>query len=328
MTVELTIIGLGQIGASFGLALSGEDLHVNRSGYDRIPEVATKAQKLGAVDKVFRNLHSAVEKADLVILAIPPDEIRSTLEEIANDLQPGTVVIDTYPLKTAVAGLADKLLPKDRNFVSLTPMINAAYLEEMKYGVESARPDLFKNAIALITAPSSTDPDALRVAGDLANILGSKPLFADPFEADGLLASSHFLPLLVSSAVVAATTGQPGWHEARKLAGPAYAQVTEPLMNVENTSSLGHSAIQNQENILRVLDNVTTEIQKIRKLVSEADEAGLDDLLLHTRNSRIAWWGQRLSNDWEGRPIVTEIPTVGETMTRFFGFRRKKPGQK
>jgi prephenate dehydrogenase len=57
---------------------------------------------MGAVDHTSLNLHAAVEKADVVILAIPVDEVRSTLEMIAPDLQPNALVIDTSPIKSVI----------------------------------------------------------------------------------------------------------------------------------------------------------------------------------------------------------------------------------
>ena len=72
MTVQITIIGLGQIGASIGLGLTKIKDQVTRIGNDRDPIIARQAEKMGAVDKISINLPSAVRNADLVILAVPP----------------------------------------------------------------------------------------------------------------------------------------------------------------------------------------------------------------------------------------------------------------
>ena len=88
MTVQLTIIGLGQIGTSVGLALAEESERIFRLGHDRELGAARRAEKMGALDKVSINLHSAVEEADLVLLALPVDQIKETLEFIREDLKP------------------------------------------------------------------------------------------------------------------------------------------------------------------------------------------------------------------------------------------------
>ena len=71
MTVNITIIGLGQIGASIGLALASHKDQVTLTGHDKSPAIAREAHKLGAVDKINFNLPASVEGANVVILALP-----------------------------------------------------------------------------------------------------------------------------------------------------------------------------------------------------------------------------------------------------------------
>src|SRR5512138_3105157 len=103
MAIQITILGLGQVGASLGLALAEKKETILRVGNDREPEIARRAQKMGAVDQVQHNLPNAVSKADVVVLAMPVDEIRETLEVIARDLKDGCVVVDTSPVKVGVS---------------------------------------------------------------------------------------------------------------------------------------------------------------------------------------------------------------------------------
>ena len=328
MGVELTLIGLDQIGASIGLALADKSLEINRCGHDANPDTASRAQKMGAVDQIQRNIHTAVEKADLVILAVPSDQVHETLELIRQDLQPNTVVMDTSTLKAQATAWAEELLPERQTFVSFTPMISAAYLEGTVIGIEAARADLFKDAVVLINIPAASNPDAIRVASELAGILGCKPFFADLLESEGLLAASHLLPLLVSAALVNTTTHQPGWREARKLAGRAFLQTSSPLLEMDGATRFGQSAILNRENAVRLLNNMLSEIQTIRDLIENGSSEELDKLLRNAERERQAWWKQRIAADWEEKPSISNIPTTGDTLARFFGFRRRKPDKK
>ena len=65
MAVQLTIVGLGQIGTSVGLALADQTELVYRRGHDREHSAARRAEKMGALDKVSINLPSAVSEADI-----------------------------------------------------------------------------------------------------------------------------------------------------------------------------------------------------------------------------------------------------------------------
>ena len=112
MTIQITVLGLGQVAVSLGLALAEHKNKVLRVGNDRSSEAMRTVSKLGAFDQLTYNLPAAVEKADAVILAVPVDEIRKSLEEFAQDLKPGAVVINTAPLTLKVMKWAEELLPE------------------------------------------------------------------------------------------------------------------------------------------------------------------------------------------------------------------------
>jgi len=58
-------------------------------------EVNRKAIKMGAVEKIGHGLYASVEKADMVILALPLDQVHETLQAMAQDVREEAVVIDT-----------------------------------------------------------------------------------------------------------------------------------------------------------------------------------------------------------------------------------------
>ena len=128
MTVQITIIGLGQIGTSLGLALKEHTEKIHRVGHDKVHSRAQQAKDLGALDQAKRNLHNAVKEADIVLLALPLSEIRPTLELIGNDLRPGTVLMETAPAKAAVADWVGELLSPGCDYIGLLPTIHPAHL--------------------------------------------------------------------------------------------------------------------------------------------------------------------------------------------------------
>jgi len=89
MAIQLTIIGLERIGCSIGLALKEHTQKITRVGHDRKDPNNKKALELGAIDKATGNIKDAVVAADIVILAVPVDEIKETIEVISNDLKAG-----------------------------------------------------------------------------------------------------------------------------------------------------------------------------------------------------------------------------------------------
>lgn len=329
MTVQITILGLGQVGTSIGLALANKKDAILRVGNDRDPGTARQAQKLGALDQAPFNLPSAVAKADAVILCVPVDEIKTTLEVIIPELKEGCVLIDTSSVKVGVAQWVTQLLPKDRHFVTMTPSLNPAYLAETASGIEAAHADLFQNSLMAITSLPNTDADALKLATDLATLLGATPFFTDPYESDGLQAAVTLLPHLMAAALVEATTNQPGWGEARKMAGQAYARVSYPLLDPLETEFFGQTALLNKENSVRVLDNAIAALRSLRQAVQDENEAELAQRIRAAVKARSEWQIQRQKGDWGMLAGSSEpLPSAGDILGRLVGWNRKPKPKK
>lgn len=327
MTIQITIVGLGQIGASIGLALSNQQELLRRTGHDRDFQVSKQAEKMGALDKVEINLPSAVRGSDLVILSLPMDQIRETMALIAMNLKEGAVVMDTGPVKEVVASWASELLPQGRHYVGLTPVINPAYLHATESGVDAARADLFRGGLMGIVAPPRASSEAIKLAADLTRLLGATPLFADPLEIDSLMASTHLLPQLLAAGLLNATMDQPGWREGRKVAGRAYAEATGPVSHLSEPHTLTASVFLNRENVLRMLDTTLAALYALRSDIELQDADALEEKLARARSGRDKWWKQRQAGEFAGNdatPSFEEVPST-DIFSRLLGIRKSKP---
>lgn len=324
MTIQITIIGLGQIGASIGLALA-EHKNLLRVGHDKNTTTAKAAQKLGAVDKVNRNLPSSVKDADIIILSLPLSEIRETIDYIKEDLKADAVILDTAPSKDTTSAWMQELLPAGRAYIGLAPVINPIYLDEKEDGVNAARIDLFHDAVTMIAAPPSASGAAVQLAADLTQLLGSQPIFADIAEVDGLTASVQLLPQLTAAALLNTTVDRPGWGEARKLAGRAYAGATEAILHHEGAASLSDAALNNSQNITRILDGMIVSLQEIRESIASDDKDALNNALTRAEEGRLLWLRERKSADWllkeEKGGFSVDMAGIAE---RLFGFKQRK----
>jgi prephenate dehydrogenase len=317
MTAQITIIGLGQIGASIGLALKAHNLDVRLVGHDKDVETAKEAQRLSAVDDVKYNLPASVREARIIILALPFAGVRQTLEVITPDLQEGTLILDTAPAKATVAAWAKELLPPGRFYIGLTPAINPNYLHGTDFGVKSARADLFDKGLMVVNAPVGTPENVFNIAMELVSLFGAVPLLMDTAEADGVFAAIHMLPQLASSALLDSTVDKPGWQEARKLAGRPYASVTSGSAYHDDVVSLRDSVLENRENVVRLLNTYISSLLRLRDEINENDRDALSERLEAALSGRIRWFDERLAADWlqrEGPPV--DVPTFGERVNQ------------
>jgi prephenate dehydrogenase len=329
MTIKMTIVGLGQIGASIGLGLSEQKEKILRIGHDIKSDVMRKAEKMGAVDKTIYNLHDAVEDADIVILAIPVDQVKETLELIASDLKEGSVILDASNNMISIGKWAKEYVPAERYFATITPTVNPHYIDDFQSGIDAAHADLFKKGFFVITSPAGMPADAIRLATELADLLGTTPLYADPMEYDGLSAATNLLPQLLAAALVNATMDQPGWREGRKIAGKAYYRVTEPLIYLEEEKDFGTAARLNQENAVRVINDMIIALKDIRDAISDEESNELENLMRNAVKARDTWLQERFSADWD-RERRAEVPSSGESLARFFtgGLFKKRDDKK
>lgn len=282
MARRIAIIGLGLIGGSIGLALkrAGHD-GLELVGHARRSETADRALQLGAIDQVENSLASAVNKADLVILAIPTMSVKEILSQIASHLPAGCVVTDVASTKLQVMQWAEENLPPSVSFVGGHPMAG----KELS-GIEVADANLFKGCTYCIVPGRGASDDAIQVIVDLASQVGALPLFLTASEHDHFVAGVSHLPLVLASALVMATTRSHHWPRMADVAATGYQSTTRlasqhPRINRD-------ICLTNGENIVAWIDEFTKELQRFRGLIAEGD-LGLEQAFDRARQERNAW---------------------------------------
>ena len=325
MSIQVAIVGLGQIGTSIGLGLEEQKSRFTRIGHDKDFGLARQAEKKGALDKTSMNLPGAVDGADIVILAVPQDQVRQTMEVMAPDLRENSVVLDFSPIKRVVLDWAAELLPKGCHFIGLTPIINGLYLNSPDSGQNAARADLFKNGLLGIVSPVGTPEAALKLATDLAQILGADHLFLDQVEADSFLAALHLLPQLAAAALIKTASQQPGWRDGIKMTGRAFAEQTLTIGHLDEPAALALAAQHSKEHTLRAIDQLIQTLYGLRDAVETEDGETLAKDLEEARQAYDSWLGERSAGQWAARELSTkeEAPRAGEFFGRMFGIRPK-----
>lgn len=293
MTVQVTILGLGQIGGSVGLSLAVHQEKIRRVGHDRNPDAARTAKKKNIVDGVQASLHSAVEGADLVLLSMPLNEVQETLRMISADLKEGAVVLDTSPARRQGEAWARELLPAGRYYIGLVPAINPVHLLEPGGGLDGARADLFQGANCMVCTTPGLPEKAVRLATDLVQLLGATSILCDATEADGLLTTIHILPRILGIPLVEGTMDKPGWRDAKELAGPPFAMPISAAFDRELGDALREAALANRDNLVRILDGYLESLHALRDLIQKEDRETLDERIRAAQEKAFAWLAER-----------------------------------
>src|SRR5262245_17158060 len=141
---RLSILGVGLLGGSLGLAVKSRLKNCQIMGYGHRKETLEKAIAMGAIDRASADLRDAVHEADCVVLCTPVGLFEALMAEMAPALCPGAIVTDVGSTKRTVVEIATRLLPKSVHFVGSHPMAGSE-----KRGVEFARADLFDGSTCI-----------------------------------------------------------------------------------------------------------------------------------------------------------------------------------
>ncbi len=308
MTTRISIVGLGLIGTSIGMALKAaknKDLQI--VGHDREPTTARAAKSRGAANSVEWSLPACVDGADMVIIAVPVLAIKEVMEQIAPHLPEDCVVTDTGSTKQQVLEWAQDLLPPSAHFIGGHPM---AGKEES--GPAAADPALFKGATYCVLPSIQAAKWAVRAVLSLVETLGAKPYFIDPQEHDSYVAAVSHLPIALSAALVAATSESPSWAEIARLAASGYRDVSrlasgDPEMNRD-------ICMTNANEISMWIDRAVLKLLELKRGLNERDEESVARLFAGVFEEREKLIAGAI------RPVDSspELPSMGDNMRALF----------
>ena len=307
---RITIIGLGLIGTSLGLAVKKRNLpNVELMGHEVEREAAIRSQRRGAVDNLERYLPAAVEDADMVVIATPVLAIRDVLEAIAPHLPEDAIVTDTGSTKVKVLEWAAEYLPPSVSFVGGHPMAG-----KTESGPDAAEADLFEGAPYCILPGKNASPAAVQAVTDLAASIGAVPYFVDAMEHDSYVAAVSHLPIAVSAALVASAARSPSWKEMARLAAGGFRDATrlaqgDPIMNRD-------ILLTNREAIAHWIDELIKELYNVRTLLQENPsdlQQQVQDLFFHAWENRTDWMTGAAQRETDLR---VEVPQAADALGR------------
>ncbi|MEW5799407.1 MAG: prephenate dehydrogenase [Bacteroidota bacterium] len=193
--MNITIIGLGVIGGSLGLAIKQNNSRAVITGVGKQQRI-NAALRRGAIDYGALSIPAAVHDADIVFICTPVYTILSMLPEIAKNIKPSAIVTDVGSTKVEITTAAKKIFRTKGIFVGGHPMAGS----EGK-GIDFADPLMFQNATYVLCAEPKHNRAAKTLAG-LLHAIGARVLFLSAKEHDTVAAAISHLPQLVAVAMM------------------------------------------------------------------------------------------------------------------------------
>jgi prephenate dehydrogenase len=256
---RLSILGVGLLGGSIGLAVKSIVTNCQITGYGHRRASLETAKSLGAVDEIYEDPAAAVRGADLVVLCTPVATFRPILESIAPALTEGAIVTDVGSTKASVVKAAGQILPKFTPFVGSHPMAGSE-----RRGVEFARADLLGGALCIVTPDDSTDPAALEQVEAFWRLLGMRTTRVSPAEHDRRLADISHLPHALAAALIAMQD-----QGSFELAGKGFADTTR--IAAGDGGLWRDILLDNRENVLTSIEKLNEQLAQLAASLRRGD---------------------------------------------------------
>jgi prephenate dehydrogenase len=273
----LTIIGVGLIGGSLGLAAKQHGAVRRVIGMGRDERTLERAAALGAIDEHTTSLAEAVRTADLVIVCTPVDRVAKDVLAVADAAPPRAVITDAGSTKgNIVQALTGKLTRQQAAFVGSHPLAGSE-----KKGAAHARGDLFENRLVIITPTPETDGEAIGTVELFWQKLGARVCRMDPFEHDVALAYTSHLPHAVAAALAGVTPS--GW------LGLTAGGFRDTTRIAGGDPELWQAIFQaNREAVLKSVADFETRMANFRTALENNDSAALIHWLAEGKKVRDA----------------------------------------
>jgi prephenate dehydrogenase len=219
---SVTIIGVGLIGASIGLALRERELARTVVGVGRRTSTLRQARQRGAVTSTTTDVARGVRDSRLILVCTPVESIATFVLEAAANCPVGSIITDAGSTKVEIVGAVDAALKNSSNqvaFVGSHPMAGSE-----KTGPAHAQADLFEGRVAVVTPSKQTSSEAVEQIDRFWELLGSTVVHMSPKDHDRSVAAISHMPHLVASALAGATPAEDlslastGWLDTTRIA--------------------------------------------------------------------------------------------------------------
>ena len=277
---KVSIIGCGLIGSSILRAAIEKKLATKISVFDKSSKVNDYLKKNFSIE-ICNNISDVVKDADLVIIASPLSSYKEILLSIQSNLKENVILTDTGSAKKEVNKIISNLNLKNVNWIASHPIAGTEYS-----GPESGFADLFNNRWCILSADKKVSKDKISVLEKFWSKLGSKVKSMSFEDHDYILSLTSHLPHAVAYSIVKTAINNEDkfkddiiQYSAGGLRDFTRIAASDPLMWKD-------IFIDNSDNILKVLENYSKNLEEIKNAIKKKDSKKLLEIFSSTKKVR------------------------------------------
>ncbi|MFQ3239350.1 MAG: prephenate dehydrogenase [Olleya marilimosa] len=266
MIQNIYIIGVGLIGGSLALDIKNKRPEVTVYGIDKSEDHINQALELGVID--HKATFEDLDKADLVVLAIPVDASVSVLPDVLDKISDFTLVADVGSTKSDICKVVENH-KRRRNFLAMHPIAGTEFS-----GPKAAIRDLFNQKTNIICEVEKTAFKLQEKAVGLFTEIGMRMRYMNPESHDKHIAYvshlSHISAFMLGKTVIEKEKNE---RDIFDMAGSGF----ESTVRLAKSSPAMWTPIfkQNKTNVVETLEDYIANLTQFKKLIENDDFEGV-----------------------------------------------------
>jgi prephenate dehydrogenase len=276
---HITIIGMGLIGGSLGLAIKqtfGREIAI--AAMDKERQVVQDAINRGAADEAIDEMRW-LARTDLIFLCVPVLQMAAQAKKIAAYLTPGTIITDVGSTKGVIGKEVRKVLPDKIEYVAGHPIAGRE-----QSGIWAADPNLFRDKQYILLPDSSTSLQAVQTVRDIIEGIGAKIAFMGADAHDACAALISHVPHVTAAALVNLLEFTVRLDELEKLAGGGFRDTTRIASS--NADMWADICMTNREAISQSLLQLQSVLAAVTAMMEQKDREGLHAFFSKAKQAR------------------------------------------
>ncbi len=273
---RVTIVGLGLIGGSLGMALKRRRLVSEVIGLSRSEATLRQAKRRGVIDWGTTDPRRAVEQSDIVILATPVETIVPLAKQLARFMPAGSILTDVGSVKSGIVRALESKLSRKIAFVGAHPLAGSE-----QRGIKAADARLFDGSTCIVTKTARTNLVALKRVVRFWKTLLPQVSVMSPKQHDRLLAAVSHLPHWIAFSLVNATE-----KSALAIAPRSFLDATRVAQS--DPALWDDIFFSNRTALMRAMKQFDRHWQQLRTHLSRGNRATLLRLLMSAHARRHA----------------------------------------
>ena len=278
---KISIIGCGLIGSSILRAINKKNISKNISVYDKSKDVVSFLKEKELSKNITNDISNVVKNADLIIIAAPLSSYKEIFLSIKDHLNKETIVTDTGSVKKEVNKIIEGFNLKNVSWIASHPI---AGTEES--GPKAGFAELFENRWCIISPGENAKKNDVEKLKKFWELIGSKTKIMSFSDHDYILSLTSHLPHAIAYTIVRSSV-----KNEDKLKDEVIKYSAGGLRDFTRIASSDPIMwrdifIDNSENILKVLDAFSNNLEEMKKAIREKNSDKLSQIFSSTKNVR------------------------------------------